>query len=151
MCLISCVLTTLSITSLRLLYLRSSWECMESVGCSGHKSQHKARHTQERRHAMRLFVISNQGQVIMWEKVCGKAFLFQCQEENQEWYGNNLCGENDVYFKLWLGIHLAVLTDYTQEKPGSSMARKNAEMLSLKAGKHRARLQACLSIFIQTI
>lgn len=99
-------------------HLRPSWESMGSVGCSGHKSQHRARYAQERRHNVRLFVISNQGQVIMWEKVCGKAFLFQCREENQEWYGNNFCGANDVYFKLWLGIHLAVLTDYTHQEPG---------------------------------
>lgn len=96
-------------------HLRPSWGCMESVGCSGHKSQHTTRHKQARTHNGRFFVISNQGQVIMGEKVCGKAVLFQSQEENQEWYGNNFCGENDVYFKPWLEIHLAVLTAYTHK------------------------------------
>lgn len=77
----------------------------------------------------------------MWEKVCGKAVLLQSQEENQEWYGNNFCKENDVYFKPWLGIHLFVLTAYTHKESGSSPARKNAEMLSPKAGKHKANFR----------
>lgn len=73
----------------------------------------------------------------MWEKVCGKAVLFQSQEENQEWYGNNFCGEHDVYFKPWLGIHLATPTrSQVVAQPG-----KNAEMLSPKAGKHKANFR----------